>query len=81
MNPLKFTRMRRFNVRRSYLVISDGRMVLYLVLDHVTIFIRLRSCMQNMRYGQRIRSAMLEEKVIYSMTGINEYHGRAALFR
>ena len=73
--------MRRFNVRRSYLVISDGCLVLYLVLDSATIFIRLRSCMENLRYGQRIRSAILEEKLIYSMTGINEYCGRAVLLR
>ena len=73
--------MRNFNVRKSFLLICDGRLRLYLELDHTTIYIRLRANIQNLRFGQRIRMAMLEEKVILPMRGINEYCGRAAFFR
>ena len=73
--------MRNFTVRKSFLLICDGRLRLYLELDHTTIYIRLRPSIQNLRFGQRIRMAMLEEKVILPMRGINEYCGRAAFFR
>ena len=46
-----------------------------------TIFVRLRASVQNIRFGRRIRSAMLDEKVVLRMRGINEYQGRLALLR
>lgn len=73
--------MRRFNVRRSFIIFEDGRMSLYLQLEHATIFIRLRPVAHNMRYGQRIRCAILEEKIVVPMTGVNEYFGRAVFLR
>ena len=73
--------MRLFNVRKSFLVISDERLTLYLQLDHTTIFIKLRLTRQNLRFGCRIRAAMLEEKVVLPMRGMNEYLGRITLFR
>ena len=72
--------MRLFNVRRSCLVL-DNNLTLYLMLDHATIFIRLRATMQNLRYGRRIRSALLDEKIVLGMSGLNEYFGRVTLFR
>ena len=81
LSLLKVITMRQFNVRGSCLVFSDGRLRLFLHLEHTTIFIHLQPTMQNLRYGQRIRLAMLEEKIVLPMRGINEYFGRVALFR
>ena len=78
---MKFITMRRFNVRGSCLVFSDDNLRLYLHLEHATIFIQLRPTVQNFRYGRRIRSAMLEEKIVIPMRGLNEYRGRLVLFR
>ena len=73
--------MRLFNVRHSCLVFSDDSLRLFLQLDHATIYIRLRPTLQNIRYGRRIRSAMLDEKLVLSMRGLSEYQGRLSLFR
>ena len=73
--------MRNFNVRKSFLLFSDDSLRLYLKLDHTIIYIRLRPSLQNLRFRRRIRSAILEEKVILPLRGINEYCGRAAFFR
>ena len=73
--------MRLFNVRHSCLVFSDNDLRLYLQLEHATIFVRLRASVHNIRFGRRIRSAMLDEKVVLRMRGVNEYQGRLALFR
>ena len=76
-----FITMRLFNVRHSCLVFSDNNLRLYLQLDHTTIYIQLNPTIRNIRIGHRIRAAMLEEKIILRMSGINEYRGRLALLR
>ena len=73
--------MRQFTVRHSCLVFSDGRLCLYLQLEHSTIYVRLRPTLHNFRYGRRIRAVVLEEKIVVPMRGINEYRGRMVLLR
>ena len=73
--------MRLFNVQESFLVIFNNRFELYLILANVTIFIRLNRTSQNLRYGNTVRNAILDEKIVLNMTGVNEYQGRAVLLR